>query len=84
MTPLLSGDCEGSDRIRPKIWVFVLKCQKLGRILVMNKKQVGDTHERIDGATFLLLREGRANDWESFVENLARQGVSVTHGNDIT
>jgi uncharacterized protein YecT (DUF1311 family) len=29
MTPLLSGDCEGSDRIRPKKWAFLLKHPKI-------------------------------------------------------
>jgi hypothetical protein len=30
MTPLLSGDCEGTDRIRPRIWAFLLKDPKFG------------------------------------------------------
>ena len=28
MTPLLSGDCEGSDRIRLRNWAFLLKHPK--------------------------------------------------------
>jgi len=30
MTPLLSGDCEGSDRIRPRNWAFLWKDPTIG------------------------------------------------------
>src|SRR2546423_7720220 len=34
MTPLLSGDCEGRERIRPRNWAFLWKDPKIGSNLV--------------------------------------------------